>query len=246
MSNSTKVGIGLVTGEITWETLGWFFPKLLTPGKGVVKAVKWMFPNSKNPNPKDNPKLKKKIKEIETVDELKEEIGSFVMVKASNASDEEKRIYKKLIGNVYNKYVSSNRKLFTNFHKDNNNREYDGFRVISSNYSYWENNKENQDDKCVFIMRQGVSSDMQIRNLLDENPQWKVLCDAAERLQQKIVIEVGLHEYRNGFAHVYRNLEGYINIGLKGDKSCFEDNGFSIFDFTFYNERLGINNLNEL
>lgn len=244
MSNLDKASYGFAAVEVIWETIGWF-SKIPTPGKGIAKAVEWIFSSNK-------PTLKKKIKkikEIKTVDELREAIKDFAANKKSNTTEEQKQIYKKIFKSLYEQYKNDRGKLFRKFHENDENKFCKlgfGFKVISSNGNYWLNNGEKQDDKCVFIVKPGVVVDDTIRNILVENPQWKVLCDAATKLKQEIVIGIGLHEYRNGIAYMYRNLEGYINIGLKGDESCFEDNGFSIFDFTFYDQGKNINNLNEL
>ena len=252
MSNSTKVSIGLTAGEIIWETVGCFF-KIPTPGKGVARAVGWMFSDSKDKLKKKVNKPKKEVnKPITTIDELREAIRDFARIKKSNTTEEQKQIYKKIFKSLHKQYEKDKGELFRKFHENDENK-FDklgfGFKVISSNGNYWVNHGEKQDDKCVFIMKSVLSSDAAIRNILDENPQWKVLGDAAAKLKQEIVIGIGLHEDEYGPGYDKR-LRGYISIGLKsdieGNISNFTNGNFSIFDFTFYDKGQGINNLDEL
>lgn len=249
MSNLDKASYGFAAVEVIWETIGWF-SKIPTPGKGVARAVDWMFPDSKDELNKKVNKPKKEVnKPITTIDELREAIKNFAATKKSNTNDEEIKAYKKVLAPVYKKYNNCNKKLFRNYY-DEQEMEYEGFKVVSSNGNYWIDQGGKQDDKCVFILKPGVAGDHLIRNVLNEIPQWKVLCDAAARLKKEIVIGIGLHEYRSGYNYMHRNLEGYINIGLKSDIENyniynFTNGNFSIFDFTFYDEEKKINNLNE-
>ena len=238
MSNSTKIALGLITGEVTWETLGQILPELWTPGKKAFK----MFSKKKTLKKKN-----KKNKKIKTVDELREAIRDFARTKKLNTNDEEIKAYKKMLAPVYKKYDDCKEDLFYYYH-DKQEMEREGFKVVSSVYGPWMQGNGTKDDYCVFMLKPGVD-DVQIRDFLNEIPQWKILCGAAAELKQEIVIGFGLHEDEYGPGYDKR-LRGYISIGLKsdieGNISNFTNGNFSIFDFTFYDKGKGINNLNEL
>ena len=153
-----------------------------------------------------------------------------------------------MLATIYAKYQECRKDLFFNFH-DKNEVEHGGFKVVSSVYGPWIEGEGTKNDYCVFILKPNVVIDAKIRNLLNEIPQWKVLCDAAAKLNQEIVIGFGLHEDEYTFEY-HNRLQGYISIGLKSDSenfniSNFTNGNFSIFDYTFYDYGKKIDNVEE-
>jgi hypothetical protein len=220
MSNSTKTLLGLGIGEVTWETLGWFLPKLWTPGKKAFK----MFSKKKTIPKKGIKKIKK---------ELRETIRKFVSAKnISLPTVDEVKAFKEVMGNVYTRYANSNKELFNGFHKSGI-REYNGFRVIESDERYYKY-KTFKCDRCVYILTEGDDY-QKLLGYLNNIPGFEHLCENAKKFGEKIVVGCGMYDYELPFFGKSQSfLKSYFCLGLESDLANDNITNFSDEDYRFF------------
>ena len=180
---------------------------------------------------------------------LRKDIREFVETKKVYTSNEQQQTYKKILASIYEKYDRCKVNLVRNYFQ-NGYDECEGFRIVGIKVDPLLTGIGDRSGRYLYMLDKNDESYKQIIQPLTTDEHWSALCYDAVKLSKKIAIGVGLcrkYDVESGI----NLLKGCIIIGLGSDiEDYFRNNKItgasSIFDFTLYDRKKGINNLDEL